>query len=332
MEGSNVLSWIADDTKLSGEVDLQKGEQPCRKTLDRLEEWADENLMKFSKDKCKVSHLGEHDPEVQHSTGTYLAGEQLWKGMGESWWTQAQGEWTVCSCGKGSQKESVLDCINKGVISQTQRSHCHILLSAGQASPGIMCAVLVPTKQKRCGQAGEGAEKGHENDQMTEKLPCEEQGDTVAVGRERMGGTEFSMSKWKLSVCCSASILLSIILVTFGLKAVRCYESLILKAEGKVESDFFCQLGHFNLLLEDYPKVLKFQKYKMLKKHDLQNYKTEVSLEQSYGEVDVFNKLDVINKISEDCSFLQGLDVIDIKLLDFVMIREEKDVKEGRYL
>uniref|UniRef100_A0A8D2E1D8 [histone H3]-trimethyl-L-lysine(27) demethylase n=1 Tax=Sciurus vulgaris TaxID=55149 RepID=A0A8D2E1D8_SCIVU len=37
-------------------------------------------------------------------------------------------------------------------------------------------------------------------------------------------------------------------------KAVHCYESLILKAEGKVESDFFCQLGHFNLLLEDYSK------------------------------------------------------------------------------
>ncbi|XP_058571008.1 lysine-specific demethylase 6A-like isoform X2 [Neofelis nebulosa] len=45
-------------------------------------------------------------------------------------------------------------------------------------------------------------------------------------------------------------------------KAVRCYESLILKAEGKVESDFFCQLGHFNLLLEDYPKALSaYQKY-----------------------------------------------------------------------
>ncbi|PKU45337.1 lysine-specific demethylase 6a isoform x5 [Limosa lapponica baueri] len=57
-------------------------------------------------------------------------------------------------------------------------------------------------------------------------------------------------------------------------KAVRCYESLILKAEGKVESDFFCQLGHFNLLLEDYPKVLKFQNCKMLKQDDLQNYKS----------------------------------------------------------
>ncbi|XP_053313449.1 lysine-specific demethylase 6A isoform X2 [Spea bombifrons] len=46
------------------------------------------------------------------------------------------------------------------------------------------------------------------------------------------------------------------------LKAVRCYEAVILKSEGKVESDFFCQLGHFNLLLEDYPKALSaYQRY-----------------------------------------------------------------------
>ncbi|KAM4699187.1 lysine-specific demethylase 6A isoform 2-T2 [Discoglossus pictus] len=46
------------------------------------------------------------------------------------------------------------------------------------------------------------------------------------------------------------------------LKAVRCYESLVLKSEGKVESDFFCQLGHFNLLLEEYPKALSaYQRY-----------------------------------------------------------------------
>lgn len=37
-------------------------------------------------------------------------------------------------------------------------------------------------------------------------------------------------------------------------QAVRYYDSLILKAEGKVEPELFCQLGHFNLLLEDYPK------------------------------------------------------------------------------
>uniref|UniRef100_A0A8D0AYT9 [histone H3]-trimethyl-L-lysine(27) demethylase n=1 Tax=Sander lucioperca TaxID=283035 RepID=A0A8D0AYT9_SANLU len=46
------------------------------------------------------------------------------------------------------------------------------------------------------------------------------------------------------------------------MKAVRCYDSLILKAEGKVEPELFCQLGLFNLLLEDYPKALSaYQRY-----------------------------------------------------------------------
>ncbi|XP_065107936.1 lysine-specific demethylase 6A isoform X3 [Paramisgurnus dabryanus] len=46
------------------------------------------------------------------------------------------------------------------------------------------------------------------------------------------------------------------------LKAVRCYDVYILNAEGKVEPEVFCQLGHFNLLLEDYPKALSaYQRY-----------------------------------------------------------------------
>uniref|UniRef100_A0AAZ3QPT0 [histone H3]-trimethyl-L-lysine(27) demethylase n=1 Tax=Oncorhynchus tshawytscha TaxID=74940 RepID=A0AAZ3QPT0_ONCTS len=46
------------------------------------------------------------------------------------------------------------------------------------------------------------------------------------------------------------------------LKAVSCYDSAILKSEGKVEPEMFCQLGHFNLLLEDYPKALSaYQRY-----------------------------------------------------------------------
>ncbi|XP_062258158.1 lysine-specific demethylase 6A [Platichthys flesus] len=46
------------------------------------------------------------------------------------------------------------------------------------------------------------------------------------------------------------------------LKAVSCYDALILKAEGKVDPDIFCQLGHFNLLLEDYEKALSaYQRY-----------------------------------------------------------------------
>uniref|UniRef100_A0A4W5L1G0 [histone H3]-trimethyl-L-lysine(27) demethylase n=1 Tax=Hucho hucho TaxID=62062 RepID=A0A4W5L1G0_9TELE len=44
--------------------------------------------------------------------------------------------------------------------------------------------------------------------------------------------------------------------------AVSCYDSAMLKSEGKVEPEMFCQLGHFNLLLEDYPKALSaYQRY-----------------------------------------------------------------------
>ncbi|XP_051986357.1 lysine (K)-specific demethylase 6A, like isoform X2 [Xyrauchen texanus] len=46
------------------------------------------------------------------------------------------------------------------------------------------------------------------------------------------------------------------------IKAVRCYESVIQKSEGKVDPEFFCQLGHFNLLLEEYSKALSaYQRY-----------------------------------------------------------------------
>uniref|UniRef100_A0A8C5HRY1 [histone H3]-trimethyl-L-lysine(27) demethylase n=1 Tax=Gouania willdenowi TaxID=441366 RepID=A0A8C5HRY1_GOUWI len=45
-------------------------------------------------------------------------------------------------------------------------------------------------------------------------------------------------------------------------RAVSCYEAVILKAEGKVNPEVFSQLGHFNLLLEDYPKALSaYQRY-----------------------------------------------------------------------
>lgn len=30
--------------------------------LDRLEEWAEKDLMKFNKDKCKILHLGRKSP------------------------------------------------------------------------------------------------------------------------------------------------------------------------------------------------------------------------------------------------------------------------------
>lgn len=68
----------------------------------------------------------------------------------------------------------MLDCINKGIINKDKG--VFIVLYPVLVRPHLeyLCAVLVPTKQKRCGQAGEVPEKGYKDDQRTEKLQCEE--------------------------------------------------------------------------------------------------------------------------------------------------------------
>jgi len=58
------LRKFADDTKMCSGVNTPDGRDAIQMDLGRLEQWAQENLIRFNKSKCEVLYLGHDNPPI----------------------------------------------------------------------------------------------------------------------------------------------------------------------------------------------------------------------------------------------------------------------------